>query len=95
MVAFLAIAASVVTAFKGTVDAEVDSPGVWHATFGQDRAIANLFAQEPGGYFVDVGAAEPSAASNTRTLERDLGWRGLCIEADAYAHLLSSSHAVL
>lgn len=35
-----------------------------------------------GGYFIDIGAADGVELSNTYALERRLGWRGLCVEAD-------------
>ena len=33
-----------------------------------------------GGYFVDLAANEPVRISNTRALERDYGWSGVCVE---------------
>ena len=33
-----------------------------------------------GGFFVDVAANHPRALSNTRALERDYGWDGICVE---------------
>ena len=33
-------------------------------------------------YFVDLAANNATEASNTRLLERDFGWRGVCIEAN-------------
>jgi len=61
----------------------VDVPGVWHAQVGQDRTIARLFGEQRGLYFVDLAANDPVLHSNSRSLERDLGWRGLCIEGNA------------
>ena len=61
----------------------IDVPGVWHAQVGQDRTIAHLFDGRRGLFFVDLAANEPVKHSNSRTLERDLGWRGLCIEGNA------------
>jgi len=39
-----------------------------------------LFAGSGAGYFVDLASNLPVHHSNTRALERDLGWSGLCIE---------------
>lgn len=55
--------------------------------FGQDAAIyytflAGKLARGQRGFYVDLGANKPRALSNTWFLDRCLGWRGLCIEAD-------------
>ena len=60
-----------------------DAPGTWHSQFGQDRTIHELFADCRSCYFVDCAANEPLFLSNTRALERDYGWRGVCIEGNA------------
>lgn len=52
---------------------------VWHSQAGQDEWIATRHAGGPG-YFVDVGAWDGVATSNTYTLEAEFGWRGVCIE---------------
>uniref|UniRef100_A0A7S3AYP6 Methyltransferase FkbM domain-containing protein n=1 Tax=Haptolina ericina TaxID=156174 RepID=A0A7S3AYP6_9EUKA len=41
-----------------------------------------LLGNMSGGYFIDLAANHPVFISNTRALERDHGWRGLCIEAN-------------
>ena len=61
---------------------EVDARGTWHAQVGQDRTLAKLFHHKRQGYFVDLASNEPIFLSNTRTLERDFGWRGLCIDGN-------------
>ena len=60
-----------------------DTPGTWHAQHGQDATIHRLFANCSGCFFVDCAANEPLFLSNTRTLERDYGWLGLCIEGNS------------
>ena len=59
---------------------ERDAKGVWHAQAGQDRTIAKLFSHKRDGYFIDLASNEPIFLSNTRSLERDFGWKGLCID---------------
>ena len=59
----------------------VDAPGTWHSQAGQDRIVFNLVGRN--GFFVDLAANEPVTLSNTRTLERDYQWRGLCIDGNA------------
>ncbi|KAJ1635937.1 hypothetical protein T492DRAFT_428310 [Pavlovales sp. CCMP2436] len=49
----------------------------------QDRVVAAIFDNKQSGYFVDLAANHPIYLSNTRTLERDFGWQGLCIDGNA------------
>mmetsp|Transcript_2886 Transcript_2886/g.7009 ORF Transcript_2886/g.7009 Transcript_2886/m.7009 type:complete len:320 (+) Transcript_2886:518-1477(+) len=60
-----------------------DVKGAWHAQAGQDRVVAAIFDNKQSGYFVDLAANHPIYLSNTRTLERDFGWQGLCIDGNA------------
>ena len=46
---------------------------------GQDAWVLNLMGGRPG-YFVEAGAHDGVTHSNTAALERDHGWRGLCVE---------------
>ena len=57
-----------------------DHPGQWHGIALQDRVVASLFQFSSKGFFVDLAANAPVRMSNTRALERDLGWHGICIE---------------
>jgi glycosyl transferase, family 25 len=43
------------------------------------------------GYFVDVGASDGCVQNNTLAFERQLGWRGLCVEPNPSAFLKLSS----
>lgn len=45
-----------------------------------------LLQHKRNGYFIDLAANHPVAISNTRALERDFGWNGLCVEANPYYH---------
>jgi len=75
-----------------TADAhDHDLPGWWHGQCGQDHTIADIFADSTHAprfgarsshYFVDLAANHPIRLSNTRALERDFSWRGLCIDAN-------------
>ena len=55
----------------------------YHSQFNEDRFIVeNLASLLPlEGFFVDVGAYDGVASSNTLAFE-ELGWRGICIEPD-------------
>lgn len=50
-----------------------------YSQLGQDQAVAYHFDKRDG-YFVDVGAFDGVTLSNTYALERELGWRGVCVE---------------
>ena len=58
-----------------------DTLGHWNSQAGQDRTIALLTDYKPG-FFIDLAANEPILHSNTRALERDYGWRGICIDGN-------------
>ena len=59
-----------------------DIPNVSHSQYGQDRLVASLHADLRGGFYVDVAANDAVHLSNTLLLERDLGWGGVCVEAN-------------
>ena len=48
--------------------------------FGQEGWVIDLLAGKRNGYFLDVGASNGIDTSNTLRLEREYGWRGLCVE---------------
>ena len=49
-----------------------------------------LLRHKRDGFFVDLASNEAIFISNTRTLERDHGWNGICIEANpTYHHALA------
>ena len=62
-----------------------DRPGLWISTSGQDRTVLALLGAH--GFFIELGANAPAYGSNTRSLERDHHWRGLCIEANPRLHV--------
>ena len=47
--------------------------------FGEDVILAQLFADQSDGFFVDVGAFHPALLSNTHNLYRR-GWHGINLE---------------
>ena len=71
-----------------------DTPGEWHSQDHQDLAVARLLRYKRGGFFVDLAANEPVCLSNTRALERDYGWEGICIDAnpDLQCHCCRGAH---
>ena len=75
--------AAVLQACSTTLLPQMDSAGAWHAQAGQDRLVSSILNGRRNGYFVDLAAAAPLVLSNSRALERDFRWRGLCIEGNA------------
>ena len=67
-------------------ESERDRPNTWHSDFGQDKYVRELFGGKRGGFFIDLAANNPIHSSNSRALERDYGWSGLCIEPNPYYH---------
>lgn len=62
--------------------ASLASPRASAAQDGQDALVAQVFARRRGGFFVDLAANDATRMSNTFALERDLGWDGVCVEAN-------------
>ena len=53
---------------------------MYHSQVGQDYVVISTFSGRRNGTFVDLAANDPIVFSNTRTLERDFGWTGTCVE---------------
>lgn len=47
---------------------------------GQDLLVADLLENKRDGVFVDIGANDGLTISNTRYLEKELGWSGIAVE---------------
>lgn len=55
----------------------------YYSQIGQDRYyIENIIKFKKEGRFLDIGAHDGIHTSNTYALEKDLGWTGICIEAN-------------
>ncbi|MAG28202.1 methyltransferase [Candidatus Pacearchaeota archaeon] len=48
----------------------------------QDLWIMKLYGEQRKGFFVEVGSTDGTNLSNTYLLEKGLGWKGICIDAD-------------
>ena len=59
-----------------------DFPNWWHGQVGQDYRVIQILQGLRGGFFVDLAANLPVKNSNTRALERDYGWQGICIDGN-------------
>lgn len=59
----------------------------------QDEFITRfVFANKRNGSFVDVGAHDGVTFSNTKYLEQELGWRGICVEPNPDAFKLLAAN---
>lgn len=55
----------------------------YHSQIGQDQYfIENIIDFKKNGFFLDIGANNGVHSSNTATLEFELGWTGICVEAN-------------
>jgi FkbM family methyltransferase len=56
--------------------------GTFHYSLGlEETIIRDFFQDRRGGFFVDIGAGDYKADSNTFYLEKQLGWSGIAVDA--------------
>jgi FkbM family methyltransferase len=54
---------------------------MYKSQFGQDEWLNNnIFHNKKGGFFIDIGAHDGVTISNTYFFEKELGWKGICVE---------------
>ena len=51
---------------------------------GQDIYVTRILKEKRDGYFVEIGANNGYIMSNTYLLEKNYGWKGICVEATPY-----------
>ncbi len=54
---------------------------------GQDAWVAECVQFKRDGFFLDFGAFDGETISNTYSLEKELGWRGICVEPNPRFYL--------
>ena len=76
-------------------DSLVSKP-VLHSFQGQDAFVLAACGEQRGGFFLDSGASDGVWGSNTRTLETQYGWKGICIEPNdaLYAQLVRNRSCI-
>jgi len=52
-----------------------------YSQIGQDLAVLKHYNNKQSGFFVEIGASDGIALSNTYLLEKEFGWKGICVEA--------------
>ena len=65
----------------------------YKSQIGQDKYISGvIFKNKKNGYFIELGAVDGIKLSNTYYFEKELNWKGICIEPNLkYKELLSSN----
>lgn len=58
----------------------MSDPHKSHSQLGQDLEVLKFYNNKPSGFFVEIGASDGIALSNTFLLENNFGWRGICVE---------------
>ena len=52
-----------------------------YSQFDEELIIRDYFQDRRGGFFLDVGAADPTVNNTTYYLEKHLGWSGIAVDA--------------
>lgn len=55
---------------------------MYYSQANQDKWVCESLGFQRDGYFVEIGAFDGIQTSNTYFMEKELGWRGICIEAE-------------
>jgi len=58
----------------------------FYSQWGQDEFVVSVLKEKRNGYFVDIGAYDGITISNTYYLEKELDWKGLCVEANPHTY---------
>ena len=57
-----------------------------YSQIGQDKNVVSFYKQKRNGFFVEIGAYDGVALSNTYALERYYDWNGICVEPLSYRY---------
>lgn len=52
----------------------------YSSQIGQDKWVHSIIGDKKDGYFIELGACDGLYLSNTLFFERNLNWKGICIE---------------
>lgn len=66
--------------YHGSDSLEYDEGRKWHGQLFQDEMVMKILDNKENGYFIDLAAHDAVGLSNTFVLERNFGWKGLCVE---------------
>jgi FkbM family methyltransferase len=64
----------------------------YNSQVGQDKWVHSVLGSKREGFFVELGACDGIEYSNTLFFEKQLGWKGICIEPndEYYSKLLKN-----
>lgn len=65
-----------------TIYTKITRMPYWFSQKGQDEWVQEVLCYKEDGFFLDIGAFDGVNDSNTCTLERFYGWKGVCVEAN-------------
>jgi FkbM family methyltransferase len=51
-----------------------------YSQLGQDLAVVKYYGNKRNGFFIEAGASDGINYSNTILLEKEFGWKGICVE---------------
>jgi FkbM family methyltransferase len=54
--------------------------------FEQDINVLSFYNLKKNGYFIEIGASDGVEISNTYLLEKEYGWKGICVEPIPYRY---------
>lgn len=57
----------------------------YYSQSDQDKWVCEFLNFKKNGFYLDIGAYDGVQTSNTFVLEKELGWSGICIEANSRA----------
>ncbi|XP_046401278.1 uncharacterized protein LOC124167334 [Ischnura elegans] len=60
----------------------LQKPNIKDTSMGQAAKIREVLKNMTNGFFVEAGALDGETRSNTLYMEKELGWKGLLVEAD-------------
>jgi FkbM family methyltransferase len=55
---------------------------MYYSQSNQDKWVVEFLKFKKNGYFIELGAYDGIQTSNTYYMEKNLGWDGLCVEAN-------------
>ena len=84
LICILSLLDRVSTASLRNNEVPVSGTRKWYSQSGQDRClIEHIFQHKTSGFYIDMAANDAKRLSNTYLMDRNLSWRGLCVEANA------------
>lgn len=63
---------------------------------GQDKWVCEFYIYKKNGFFIELGAYDGIQTSNTYYMEKNLDWKGICVEAhpDIFKRLYSNRKSI-